>query len=109
MEINKNKKIIGDAKLKRTVSKFISETEKDKSEWQQKIVKIFLKEDIETGELKENGEIEKRPFFDTVKWAIMSKDIKIFSIKIDNKYNADINDLLNISLLNKSRIILSNR
>ncbi|RQW80862.1 MAG: hypothetical protein EHM14_03165 [Methanothrix sp.] len=105
MEINKNKKIIGDAKLKRTVSKFISEAEKDKSEWQQKIVKIFLKEDIETGELKENGEIEKRPFFDTVKWAIMAKDIKVFSIKIDNKYNADINDLLNRSLLNKSRTI----
>jgi CRISPR-associated Csh1 family protein len=105
MEISKNKKIVGDAKLKRTVSKFIDDAKIDKSEWLQRVVRIFLEKEIETGELKDNGEIEKKPFLDTVKWAIVTKNIKVFSIKIDNNYNADIKDLLTISLLNKSRVI----
>lgn len=105
MEINKNKKIVGDAKLKRTIEKFIEDANSDKSEWLQRVVRIFLEKEIETGELKESGEIEKRPFLDTVKWAIDTKNIKVFSIKIDDKYNADLNNLLTIALSNKSRII----
>ena len=97
----KNKKIIGDAKLKRTVEKYIEDSKHNDAEWLQKIAKIFLSGSIEIGELKESGEIEKKTFYDTITWAMKTKNIKVFSIKIEGKYNADIDEVLEIAWHNK--------
>ncbi len=101
----RNKKIIGDAKLKRTVEKYIEDSKHNDAEWVQKIAKIFLSDRIEIGELKESGEIEKKTFYDTITWAMKTKNIKVFSIKIEGKYNADIDELLEIALQNKPKEI----
>jgi CRISPR-associated protein Csh1 len=74
-------------------------------DWLQNTVKIFESNDIEIGELKEDGTLERKPFFDTVEWAKKTKKIKAFSVKINGKYNAEIRELLDISLQEKPKAI----
>ena len=99
----KLKKNVGEAKLKRTVEKYIEDSKRNNADWLQKIVKIFLSNDIEIGELNENGTSEKKSFYDVIEWAVNNKNIKVFSIKIDGHLNADIRDLLDIALQDKPK------
>lgn len=94
-----------EVKLKRTVAKFIEESKKNKAEWLQKVVKIFLAIDIEIGELTETGESNKKPFFETIDWAKKNRNVKVFSVRIGGAYNAEIKELLETALLNKPRSI----
>ena len=94
------------SKLKKTVKKYIECSKENNTDWLQKVVKIFTASDIETGDLDKNGNLEKKSFFDTIDWAKKSKNIKVFSVKIDDKYNSEIKELLAFALTNKPKIIL---
>lgn len=92
-------------KLKKTVEKYISESEHNDSDWLQKTTTIFAADNIETGELDIKGNLDKKSFFDTIDWAKKNKNIKVFSIRINGKYNSEIEGLLDFALINKPRII----
>lgn len=94
-----------EVKLKRTIAKFIEESENNNSDWLQMAVKIFTANDIEISKLDETGESSKKSFPETMKWAKEERNIKVFSIKIDGNYNADDKELLETALLNKPRTI----
>ncbi len=93
------------SKLKKTVEKYIEESKHNDAGWLQKTVKIFSANDIETGELDNNGNLVKKSFFEVVDWAKKNKNIKIFSVKIDCKYNSEIEELLSFALTIKPKII----
>ncbi|MBE9592564.1 MAG: hypothetical protein IMF19_03710 [Proteobacteria bacterium] len=83
------------SKLKKTVERFIKES-KDKenvADWVQNVVKIYTSEEVEVGELDKEGKLEKKPFFETVEWAKKTKKMKIFSVRINGKYNGKIREL----------------
>lgn len=94
-----------ESKLKKTVTRFIEESKKNKAEWLQKVVKIFTATDIEIGELNEAGSTSKKAFFETMDWAKKNRNIKVFSVRMDGAYNAKIKELLETALLNKPRVI----
>jgi len=93
------------SKLKKTVKKYIKDSEENDADWLQNAVKIFKSNDIEIGELKEDGMLERKSFFETVEWAKKTKKIKVFSVNINGKYNAEIRELLDISLREKPKAI----
>jgi len=93
------------SKLKNTVKKYIKDSEENDADWLQNAVKIFKSNDIEIGELKEDGMLERKSFFETVEWAKKTKKIKVFSVNINGKYNAEIRELLDISLREKPKAI----
>jgi len=93
------------SKLKKTVKKYIKDSEENDADWLQNAVKIFKSTDIEIGELKEDGTLERKPFFEAVEWAKKTKKIKVFSVKINGKYNAEIRELLDLSLREKPKAI----
>lgn len=93
------------SKLKKTVKKYIKDSEDTDADWLQNAVKIFKSDDIEIGELKEDGTLERKPFFETVEWAKKTKKIKVFSVKINGKYNAEIRELLDRSFREKPKAI----
>ena len=93
------------SKLKKTVEKYIKDSEKNDADWLQNAVKIFKSKDIEIGELKEDGTLERKPFFETVEWAKKTKKMKVFSVRINGKYNAEIRELLDLSLREKPKAI----
>jgi len=64
-----------------------------------------LAENIEIGELDGTGRPIKKSFLETIDWAKNNRDIKVFSIKINGNYNAQIGELLETALLNKPRTI----
>jgi len=84
------------SKLKKTVKKYVTDSDKNDADWLQNAVKIFKSNDIEIGELKEDGTLERKPFFETVEWAKKTKKIKVFSVKINGKYNGEIRELLDL-------------
>jgi len=92
-------------KLKQTVERYIKDARGNDVDWLQNAVKIFKSNDIEIGELKEDGTLERKPFFETVEWAEKTKKIKVFSVKINDKYNAEIRELLDLSLREKPKAI----
>ena len=92
-------------KLKKTVEKYIEESKINRAYWLQKVVKIFNANDIDIGELNEKGDLDKKSFYDTMEWAKKNKNIKVYSVKIDGKYNAGIKELLDTALLNKPKTI----
>lgn len=94
-----------EAKLKKTVTRYIDDSKKDKAEWLQKVVKIFTATNIEIGELSETGGPSKKSFFETMEWAKKNRNIKVFSVRVDGAYNAKIKELLETALLNKPRVI----
>jgi hypothetical protein len=86
------------SKLKKTVERFIKES-KDKenvADLVQNVVKIYTSEEVEVGELDKEGKLEKKPFFETVEWAKKTKKMKIFSVRINGKYNGEIRELLDL-------------
>ena len=93
------------SKLKKTVKKYIKDSEENDADWLQNAVKIFKSNDIEIGELKEDGTLERKTFFETVEWAKKNKKIKVFSVRINGKYNAEIRELLDFSLKEKPKAI----
>jgi len=93
------------SKLKKTVKRYSKDSEENDADWLQDVVKIFKSNDIEIGELKEDGTLERKPFFETVEWAKKTKKIKVFSVKINDKYNAEIRELLDHSLREKPKAI----
>jgi CRISPR-associated protein Csh1 len=93
------------SKLKKTVKKYIKDHEENDVDWLKNAVKIFESNDIEIGELKEDGTLERKPFLETVEWAKKNKKIKVFSVRINGKYNAEIRELLNFSLKEKPKAI----
>ena len=93
------------SKLKKTVKKYVTDSDENDVDWLQNAVKIFKSNDIEIGELKEDGTLERKPFFETVEWAKKTKKIKVFSVKINDKYNAEIRELLDLSLREKPKAI----
>ena len=94
-----------DVKLKRTIAKFAKESENNSADWLQRAVKIFTANDIELGELNDTGESSKKTFAETMKWAKENRNIKVFSIRINENYNSDDRELLETALLNKPRTI----
>ena len=92
-------------KLKNTIKKYIKDSEENDVDWLQNTVKIFKSEDVEIGELKDDGTLERKPFFETVEWAKKTKKIKVFSVRINGKYNAEIRELLDFSLMEKPKAI----
>ena len=93
------------SKLKKTVNKYTKDSKENYVDWLQNVVKIFGSDDIEIGELKEDGTLERKPFFETVEWAKKSKKVKVFSVKINGKYNGEIRELLDLSLREKPKAI----
>lgn len=94
-----------EVKLNRTIAKFIEESNNNNASWLQKAVKIFTASNIEIGELNESGESSKKSFAETITWAKNNRDVKVFSIKINGNYNADVGELHETALLNKPRTI----
>ena len=94
-----------EVKLKKTVAKFIEESKKTNVEWLQKVVKIFSATNIEIGELSETAGSNNKTFYETIDWAKKNRNIKVFSVEINGKYNAKIKELLETALLNKPRVI----
>lgn len=93
------------SKLVKTIAKYTKESKKNGPEWLQKAVEIFTSTNIEIGELDKDGNLCKKPFMDIVRWAKEDKKIGVFSIKINNEYNAENEELLNFALINKPREI----
>ena len=83
-------------KLEKTVDRYIENSKEKKVDWLEKVSRIFKSEDIEIGELKDDGTLERKPFFETVEWAKKTKKMKIFSVRIDGKYNGEIRELLDL-------------
>lgn len=94
-----------EAKLKKTAAKFIEESKKTNVEWLQKVVKIFSATNVEIGELGQAEGSNNKTFYETIDWAKENKNIKVFSVAINGKYNAEIKELLETALLNKPRVI----
>ena len=89
------------------LSKIVRTVDKCKSDniWPSSIVSIFISEKIEIGELDKDGKIVQKNFYDSLKWAIEKHKIKVFSIKLDdNKYCADIPDILRLAINKKPYI-----
>ena len=59
------------SKLKKTVEKFKKDKDKNISSWLKDVVDIFESEEIEINELDDEGNLLKKPFFETMKWPCM--------------------------------------
>lgn len=93
------------SKLRKTVDRYKEDSKRLDWDWLQNVVKIFNSKSIEIGELNEKGELEKKEFFEIVEWAKKNKKLKVFSVKINGKYNADIPKLLDHALMEKPNTI----
>jgi len=93
------------SKLKKTVDKYIKDETSNDSDWLKSVVKIFKSDSIEIEEQDQQGNLIKKPFYEVVDWAKKSKKIKIFSIRIDDKYNAEIKELRDFAFAAKSKAI----
>lgn len=87
-------------KITKTIEEFKRKSESSRVSWVSDVVKIFTATDVEIGELSPYGKLQRKSFLDTILWA-KSKGIRIFSVKIDGKYCAEIPGLLNEALLTK--------
>lgn len=94
-----------ESKLKKTVARFIEESKKNKADWLQKVVKIFIAANIEIGELGETGTQYEKSFFEVIEWAKKKRNIKVFSVRINGMYNAKNKELRETALLNKPKVI----
>lgn len=92
------------SKLLSTIDSVIKQSKENNAEWLQNVVKIYTSNEVEIGELDKDGNLEKKTFLETVRWAADIKKIKIFSVKINGKYNAEIKEILDLALANKPRI-----
>jgi CRISPR-associated protein Csh1 len=92
------------SKLKTTIESTVKRSKEDNADWLQNLVKIYTSNEVEIGELDKDGNLEKKSFLDTVRWANDVKKVKIFSVKINGKYNSEINEILDLALANKPRI-----
>ncbi|MCE8428830.1 MAG: hypothetical protein J5U19_10610 [Candidatus Methanoperedens sp.] len=92
------------SKLLSTIDSVIKQSKENNAEWLQNVVKIYTSNKVEIGELDKDGNLEKKTFLETVRWAADIKKIKIFSVKINGKYNAEIKEILDLALANKPRI-----
>lgn len=92
------------SKLLSTIDVVVKQSKENTAEWLQNVVKIYTSNDIEIGELDKDGNLEKKSFLETVRWAADIKKIKVFSVRINGKYNAEIKDILDLALANKPRI-----
>jgi len=93
------------SKLKKTVNKYIKESKNEDIDWLKNVVRIFTSGDIEVSELNREGRLERKSFFETVEWAKKNKKIKVFSIKINGRYNAEIKELLDFALQSKPKTL----
>lgn len=89
------------SKLKKTVEKYEQDSKNPNMDWQLNVTNIFNSKEIEIGELDKEGNLEKKTFFETVEWAKTNKNLKIFSVQINCKYNSQIKDLVDYALRNK--------
>lgn len=89
-------------KLEKTIEKFSNESSEIKDYWLQNCVKIFTSNEIEIGELNADGDLVSKSFYEVMDWAKSDKNLKVFSVKINGKYNAEIPELLDFVLENKS-------
>lgn len=89
------------SKLKKTVEKYENDSKNSNMDWQLNVTNIFNSKEIEIGELDIEGNLEKKSFFETVEWAKTNKNLKIFSVKINGKYNSQIKELVDDALRNK--------
>lgn len=87
-------------KITKTIEEFKRKSESTHVSWISDVMKIFTATDVEIGELTSDGKLQKKSFLDTIVWA-KSKGIRIFSVKIEGKYCAEIPELLNEALLTK--------
>lgn len=87
-------------KITKTIEKFKRKSESSRVSWIFDVIKIFTATDVEIGELTSDGKLQKKSFLDTIIWA-KNKGIRIFSVKINGKYCAEIPELLNEALLTK--------
>ncbi len=101
-DLSKDKKDNVKQKTLKTIEKFKSRAT-DES-WISDIVKIFTASDIEVNELNPNGTLQKKSFLDTILWA-KEKGIRIFSVKINGKYCAEIPELLEEAMAAKRTIL----
>ncbi|OGH08143.1 MAG: hypothetical protein A2W22_00090 [Candidatus Levybacteria bacterium RBG_16_35_11] len=92
------------SKLISTIDSVIKQSKENSAEWLQNVVKIYTSNEVEIGELDKDGSLEKKTFIETVRWAADIKKIKIFSVKINGKYNSEIKEILDLALANKPRI-----
>lgn len=95
-----NKKESVGKKIIKTVDKFKVKSKSSNNSWISDFEKIFTASEVEIGELKPDGTLQKKSFYDTILWA-KNKGIRIFSVKINGKYCAEIPDLLNEALSTK--------
>lgn len=93
------------SKLKKTVEKYEQDSKNPNMDWQLNATNIFNSKEIEIGELDKEGNLEKKSFFETVEWAKTNKNLKIFSVQINGRYNSQIKDLVDYALRNKPLII----
>lgn len=92
------------SKLLSTIDAVVKQSKENTAEWLQNVVKIYTSNEIEIGELDKDGKLEKKSFLETVRWAADIKKIKVFSVRINGRYNAEIKDILDLALANKPRI-----
>ena len=64
-------------------------------------LKIFTASNVEIGELNSDGKLQQKSFIDTIIWA-KSEGIRIFSVKLNGKYCAEIPELLNEASVNQA-------
>ena len=83
-------------KLKKTVERYTKDSKENDVDWLQNVVRIFESKDIEIDELKDDGTLERKPFRETVEWAKKTKKVKVFSVRINDKYNGEIRELLDL-------------
>lgn len=89
-------------KLERTIGKFSNESSEIDDYWLQNCVEIFTSNEIKTGELDADGELILKSFSEVMAWAKGDKNLKVFSVNINSAYNAEIPELLDFVLENKS-------
>ncbi|MFA5196510.1 MAG: TM1802 family CRISPR-associated protein [Bacteroidales bacterium] len=99
-DLTKDKKGGVGKKITKTIEEFKRKSESTRVSWISDAVKIFTATDVEIGELTPDGKLQRKSFLDTILWA-KSKSIRIFSVKINGKYCAEIPELLNEALLTK--------
>jgi CRISPR-associated Csh1 family protein len=99
-DLSKDKKGNVGWKITETVKVNKKKSESADQSWISDVAKIYSATEVEIGEINSDGTLQKKSFFDTILWA-KGKGIRIFSVKINGKYCAEIPELLNEALLTK--------
>ncbi len=99
-DLTKDKKGTVGKKITKTIEEFKRKSNSLHASWLLDVLKIFTASNVEIGELNSDGKLQQKSFIDTIIWA-KSEGIRIFSVKLNGKYCAEIPELLNEALLTK--------